>query len=82
MAFQEDENYMQEMLVSTESLIQLSGPLEELVTLCDGLDMNEYGEVISRINKRVQSVVDRVNELFEEASLNENVRNACHLQSS
>ena len=64
---------MQEMLVSTESLIQLSGPLEELVTLCDGLDLEEYGEVIERINKRVQSVVDRVNELFEEASLNENV---------
>lgn len=64
---------MQEMLVSTESLIQLSGPLEELVTLCEGLDPNEYGEVIDRINKRVQSVVDRISELFEEASLNENV---------
>lgn len=64
---------MQEMLVSTEALIQLSGPLEELVTLCDGLDLEEYGEVVERINKRVQSVVDRVNELFEEASLNENV---------
>lgn len=64
---------MQEMLVSTESLIQLSGPLEELVTLCEGLDAEEYSEVITRINKRVQSVVDRVNELFEEASVNENV---------
>ena len=64
---------MQEMLVSTESLIQLSGPLEELVTLCEGLDMNEYSDVITRIQKRVQSVVDRVNELFEEASMTENV---------
>ena len=66
---------MQEMLVSTESLIQLSGPLEELVTLCEGLDVEEYSEVINRINKRVQTVVDRVNELFEEASVNENVYN-------
>ena len=54
---------MCEMLLSNQQLIEGSPALQEVSTLCDGLERDEYGVVIDRVNKRVQSVVDKLVEL-------------------
>ena len=71
--FQEDENHMCEMLLSNEQLIEGSPALQEVVSLCDGLDKDEYSVVIERVNKRVQSVVDKLVESLQEATMTNDV---------
>lgn len=71
--FQEDENHMCEMLLSNEQLIEGSPALQEVVSLCDGLDKEEYSIVIDRVNKRVQSVVDKLVESLQEATMTNDV---------
>lgn len=44
---------MCEMLLSNQQLIEGSPALQEVSTLCDGLERDEYGVVIDRVNKRV-----------------------------
>lgn len=65
---------MQEMLLSNEQLLQGSSALQDLVQLCEGLDREEHGEVIDRVNSRVQSVVDRLVESLQEATMSNDVR--------
>lgn len=73
LAFQEDENYMQELLLSDDQLLQGSAALQEVVLLCEGLDKSEYGTVIDRVNHRVQTVVDKLVESLQEATMNNDV---------
>ena len=44
-----------------------------MVLLCEGLDKNEYGTVIDRVNRRVQTVVDKLVESLQEATMNNDV---------
>lgn len=74
MQFKENANYMQEMLLSNEQLLEGSSALQDLVQLCEGLDREEHGEVIDRVNSRVQSVVDRLVESLQEATMSNDVR--------
>lgn len=74
MQFKESENHMQEMLLSNEQLLQGSSALQDLVQLCEGLDREEHGEVIDRVNSRVQSVVDRLIESLQEATMSNDVQ--------
>ncbi|OAO15282.1 hypothetical protein AV274_3061 [Blastocystis sp. ATCC 50177/Nand II] len=74
LAFQEDENYMQELLLSDDQLLQGSAALQEVVLLCEGLDKNEYGTVIDRVNRRVQTVVDKLVESLQEATMNNDLK--------
>ena len=60
---------MCEMLLSNEQLIEGSPALQEVVSLCDGLDKDEYSVVI----KRVQSVVDKLVESLQEATMTNDV---------
>ena len=64
---------MCEMLLSNEQLIEGSPALQEVVSLCDGLDKDEYSVVIERVNKRVQSVVDKLVESLQEATMTNDV---------
>lgn len=64
---------MCEMLLSNEQLIEGSPALQEVVSLCDGLDKEEYSIVIDRVNKRVQSVVDKLVESLQEATMTNDV---------
>ena len=67
--FQESENHMQEMLLSNEQLLEGSTALQEVVVLCEGLDKEEYGVIIDRVNNRVQSVVNKLIESLQEATM-------------
>lgn len=64
---------MCEMLLSNQQLIEGSPALQEVSTLCDGLERDEYGVVIDRVNKRVQSVVDKLVESLQEATMSNDV---------
>jgi hypothetical protein len=64
---------MQELLLSNEQLLQGSTALQEVVVLCEGLDKEEYGVVIDRVNKRVQSVVDMLVNSLQEATMTNDV---------
>ena len=70
---------MCEMLLSNEQLIEGSPALQEVVSLCDGLDKDEYSIVIERVNRRVQSVVDKLVESLQEATMTNDVGNYCFL---
>ena len=71
--FQEDEDHMAEILISNEQLIEGSKALQEVSTLCSGLKGEEYGIVIERVQKRVQSVVDKLMESLQEAGMAKDV---------
>lgn len=73
LAFQQDENTMQELLLSNDQLLQGSAALQEVVLLCEGLDREEYGTVIDRVNHRVQTVVDKLVESLQESTMNNDV---------
>ena len=73
LAFQQDENTMQELLLSNDQLLQGSAALQEVVLLCEGLDRKEYGTVIDRVNHRVQTVVDKLVESLQESTMNNDV---------
>lgn len=79
--FQEDENHMCEMLLSNEQLIEGSPALQEVVSLCDGLDKEEYSIVIDRVNKRVQSVVDKLVESLQEATMTNDLQQLAQITS-
>lgn len=64
---------MCEMLLSNEQLIEGSPALQEVITLCEGLDRETYGVVIDRVNRRVQSVVDKLVESLQEATMSNDV---------
>lgn len=64
---------MCEMLLSNQQLIEGSPALQEVATLCDGLERDEYSVVIDRVNKRVQSVVDKLVESLQEATMSNDV---------
>ena len=73
LAFQQDENTMQELLLSNDQLLQGSAALQEVVLLCESLDREEYGTVIDRVNHRVQTVVDKLVESLQESTMNNDV---------
>lgn len=64
---------MQEMLLSNEQLLEGSTALQEVVVLCEGLDKEEYGVIIDRVNNRVQSVVNKLIESLQEATMTNDV---------
>ena len=61
------------MLLSNDQLLQGSAALQEVVLLCEGLDREEYGTVIDRVNHRVQTVVDKLVESLQESTMNNDV---------
>ena len=68
LAFQEDENYMQELLLSDDQLLQGSAALQEVVLLC--------------VNRRVQTVVDKLVESLQEATMNNDVGSGAGVERS
>ena len=64
---------MQEMLLSNEQLLEGSTALQAVVVLCEGLDKEEYGVIIDRVNNRVQSVVNKLIESLQEATMTNDV---------
>ena len=71
--FQEDEDHMCEILISNEQLIEGSKALQEVSILCSGLKGEEYDVVIDRVQKRVQSVVNKLMESLQEAGMAKDV---------
>lgn len=68
--FSKNENHMMNIVNSENMLIEGSEILRDLLVLCEGLDRNQWGATIDRINKRVQDIRNNLMDILKEATLN------------
>lgn len=64
---------MMNIVNSENMLIEGSEILRDLLVLCEGLDRNQWGATIDRINKRVQDIRNNLMDILKEATLNNDV---------